>query len=72
MRKKLNLWYRKKRLKQENSKLLEDYKELKKSCDNQIKSAVRGNESQIAKNEKIDPKMVKNEFKKDDKRSVKG
>ena len=33
---------------------------------------MRGNESQIAKNEKIDPKMVKNEFKKDDKRSVKG
>jgi len=58
MRKRLILWYANKRTNGRDVNLAREYEKIKKTCENQVKGAVRDYEKSIANNAKNNPKMV--------------
>jgi hypothetical protein len=58
MRKRLNLWHANKRANGSDLSLVKEYERLKKTCDREVKGAVRDYEKNIANNAKNNPKMV--------------
>jgi hypothetical protein len=58
MRKRLNLWHANKRANGGDLSLVREYEKLKKTCESEVKGAVRDYEKNIANNAKNNPKMV--------------
>ena len=52
MRKRLNLWYADKRAKGANLSVRREYERVKKTCENEIKTAVKDYEKNLANNAK--------------------
>jgi hypothetical protein len=58
MRKRLNLWHANKRANGSDLSLVREYEKLKKTCESEVKVAVRGYEKNIASNAKNNLRRV--------------